>query len=265
SLAASSPLLSLRINPDLAVKGAGMRMGGGASPFGIDIEQAPQAIAAARALDLEISGFHFYPGSQILRAELIAELQHHCFARAVELAAAHDLQLRSLNLGGGFGIPYFPGDARLELAPIAATLSELQAQAQRDWPQLALHIELGRYLVGEAGLYLTRVVDRKVSRGKTFLITDGGMNHHLAASGNLGQVLRRNYPLALANRVDDNARETVTIAGPLCTPLDVLGENVELPVAAPGDLIAVFQSGAYGYSASPRDFLSHPWPEEILL
>ena len=261
----TSALISLRVNPDISVKAAGMRMGGGASPFGIDVEQVPQAIGLARSAGLTISGLHYYPGSQILHAETIVELQRHCLESALQLAAEHALDLRTLNLGGGFGIPYFPGEQHLDPAPIAAGLHALLARAQQAMPELSVHIELGRYLVGEAGLYVTRILDRKVSRGKTFLITDGGMNHHLAASGNLGQVLRRNYPVVIANRMIPDTRETVTIAGPLCTPLDVLAENVELPHARPGDLVAVYQSGAYGYSASPHGFLSHPLPQEILL
>lgn len=260
-----SPQLSLRINPDFEVKSAGMRMGGGASPFGIDAEQAPAALGEAKRLGLNVDGLHFYPGSQILRADVIVAMQQHCFDLALRLATTHALPLRSLNLGGGFGIPYFAGESRLDLTPIAACLTDLSAKATAQWPGITMHLELGRYLVGEAGLYVTRVVERKMSRGKTYLITDGGMNHHLAASGNLGQVLRKNYPLAVANRMDESTRETVSIAGPLCTPLDLLADNASLPAAQAGDLIAVYQSGAYGYSASPRDFLSHPAPAEILL
>jgi diaminopimelate decarboxylase len=259
------PRLSLRINPDFEVKSAGMRMGGSASPFGIDADQAPAVLAQAQALGLEIDGLHFYPGSQILRADVIVAMQRHCFDLAMQLAKHAGITLRSLNLGGGFGIPYFAGETRLDLAPIAAGLEELCQEARQQCPQARLHIELGRYLVGEAGLYVTRVVDRKTSHGKTYLITDGGMNHHLAASGNLGQVLRKNYPIALANRMLDEALETVSVAGPLCTPLDLLADNVMLPHAQPGDLIALYQSGAYGYSASPHGFLSHPLPKEILL
>lgn len=257
--------LSLRINPCLTVKSAGMRMGGGASPFGIDEEQVPQAIALSRALGLTVDGFHFYPGSQILQAETLIELQAYCLALASRLSADCGIRLRKLNLGGGFGIPYFPGEKPLALAPVAVGLHEIGKQAEAQWPGIDLHIELGRYLVGEAGLYVSRIVDKKVSRGKTYLITDGGMNHHLAASGNLGQILRKNYPVAIANRMNAAEHETVSVAGPLCTPLDLLADNVMLPLAQPGDLFVVFQSGAYGLTASPQGFLSHPTAKEIFL
>ena len=108
-------------------------------------------------------------------------------------------------------------------------------------------------------------MDRKVSRGETFLITNGGLHHHLAASGNFGQVIRKNYPLCLGNRVTGNKMEQVNVVGPLCTPLDLLGNKVMLPPAGPGDLIVIYQSGAYGFSASPKDFLSHPHPAEVFL
>lgn len=257
--------IALRINPDIELKSAGMRMGGGATPFGIDAEQAPALLMQLGDLPVDFEGFHFYAGSQILRADVIVAMQRHCFELAVRLATEAGLQVRSLNLGGGFGIPYFPGETRLDLAPIAAGLQDISKQAREIWPGVQIDLELGRYLVGEAGLYVTRIVDRKTSRGKTYLITDGGMNHHLAASGNLGQVLRKNYPVAIGNRIDTGIEETVSIVGPLCTPLDLLADNVALPQAVPNDLVVIFQSGAYGYSASPNGFLSHPLPREILL
>jgi diaminopimelate decarboxylase len=126
-------------------------------------------------------------------------------------------------------------------------------------------VEPGRYLVGEAGIYVTRINDIKISRGKKFLIADGGMHHHLAASGNLGQVIKRNFPLALLHKLDEESEETVDVVGPLCTPLDVLAREVSLPSAAIGDLLGVFQSGAYARTASPLGFLSHPTPAEVLV
>ena len=177
--------------------------------------------------------------------------------------------VRSLNLGGGFGIPYFPGERRLDLAPIADNLQRILERAARDLPAAAIVLELGRYLVGEAGIYVTRILDRKVSRGKVFLVTDGGLNHHLSASGNFGQVIRKNYPVTIGNRQGHAAGEVeleeATIVGPLCTPLDLLADRMSLPVARPGDLVVVFQSGAYGASASPQAFLGHPGCTEVLV
>ena len=166
---------------------------------------------------------------------------------------------------GGFGIPYFPGDRPLDLSAIGANLTELMPAIEKYFPDTRVVLELGRYVVGEAGIYVCRVIDRKVSRGKTFLITDGGLHHHLAASGNLGQVIRRNYPIAIGTRIEDEPTEAVDVVGCLCAPMDVLARNSYLPVTNIDDLIVIFQSGAYGLTASPVGFLSHPVPIEVLV
>ncbi|HRP94635.1 MAG TPA: pyridoxal-dependent decarboxylase, exosortase A system-associated [Rhodocyclaceae bacterium] len=257
--------VAVRVNPDFELKSSGMKMGGGPKPFGVDAEAVPALLAEIGAAGLAFEGFHLFAGSQNLRAEAIVEAQRKSFELAVQLAAAAPGPVRFLNLGGGFGIPYFPGEQRLDLAPIADNLAAIAATAAQTLPEAEIVLELGRYLVGEAGIYVCRVIDRKVSRGHTFLVTDGGLHHHLAASGNFGQVLRKNYPLAIGNRIGAPDTETVSVVGPLCTPLDVLGERMQLAVAAPGDLVVVFQSGAYGASASPQAFLGHPEVVEILV
>ncbi|MFC4929414.1 pyridoxal-dependent decarboxylase, exosortase A system-associated [Massilia sp. GCM10023247] len=260
------PLLVLRINPDFELKGSGMRMGGGAKQFGIDAEDAPRLLALAAALGLTVLGFHIFSGSQSLKAEAIVEAQAQTLQLAERLAGEMRDPLRILNIGGGFGIPYFPGEAALDLAPIGAALAAALPRVRERLPQAQLSIELGRYLVGEAGVYVARVIDRKVSRGQVFLVTDGGLHHHLAASGNFGQVIRKNYPVAIGNRMSASAQiETASVVGPLCTPLDLLAERMDLPKAEIGDLVVVFQSGAYGRSASPQGFLSHPDAPEVLV
>jgi diaminopimelate decarboxylase len=256
--------IALRLNPDFELKGSGMRMGGGPKPFGVDVEQVPQLVAQARALGLAFEGFHLYAGSQSLRADAILQAQTQSYELALRLAQAHGLQLRSLNLGGGFGVPYFPGEQPLDMAPVAAHLHALVARAATELPGTQLVLELGRYLVAEAGVYVCRVVDKKVSRGHTFLVCDGGLHHHLAASGNFGQVVRKNYPVTIGNR-QGTAPERVSVVGPLCTPLDVLADRMELPQAEIGDLVVVMQSGAYGASASPQGFLGHPPVVEVLV
>jgi diaminopimelate decarboxylase len=259
-----APQLALRINPDFELKGSGMRMGGGAKQFGIDAEEAPRMLALAAQLGLTVLGLHIFSGSQSLKAEAIAEAQAQTIELALRLAGEAPAPLRMLNIGGGFGIPYFPGEAALDIAPIGARLREALPRVQAAIPGVKVAIELGRYLVGEAGVYVARVVDRKVSRGQVFLVTDGGLHHHLAASGNFGQVIRKNYPVAIGNRMGE-ALEPVSVVGPLCTPLDLLAERMELPRADVGDLVVVFQSGAYGRSASPGAFLSHPDAAEVLV
>ena len=257
--------VAVRVNPDFELKGSGMKMGGGPKQFGVDVECVPDLLAQVKAGGLDFEGFHLFAGSQNLRPESICEAQQKSFALALRLADACPQPVRFLNLGGGFGIPYFPGEKRLDLAPIADNLAHIVERARSELPQAALVIELGRYLVGEAGVYVTRIVDRKVSRGQVFLVTDGGLNHHLSASGNFGQVLRKNYPVTIGNKADARQRETVSVVGPLCTPLDLLADRMDLPAADVGDLVVIFQSGAYGASASPQGFLGHPACLEVLV
>lgn len=257
--------VAVRINPDFELKSSGMKMGGGAKPFGVDAEQVPNLLKEIGRLGLAFEGFHLYAGSQNLRADAIVEAQQKSFELCLRLAEAAPSPVRSFNLGGGFGIPYFPGEQRLALAPIAEGLAGLALRCAREQPGARLKLELGRYLVGEAGIYVCRVLDRKISRGQVFLVTDGGLHHHLAASGNFGQVIRKNYPVAIGTKMGSAEREIASVVGPLCTPLDLLAERMELAVAEPGDLVVVFQSGAYGRSASPADFLSHPHVREVLV
>lgn len=257
--------VAVRVNPDFELKGSGMKMGGGPKQFGVDAEQVPELLNEIAKAELAFEGFHLFAGSQNLRAEAICEAQQKSYELALRLAESASLPVRALNLGGGFGIPYFPGERRLDLGLIGANLEELVQRASHEMPECRLVIELGRYLVGEAGIYVTRVVDRKISRGQVYLIVDGGLNHHLAASGNFGQVIRKNYPAAIGNRMASDAKEIVSVVGPLCTPLDILADRMELATADVGDLVVLFQSGAYGASASPTAFLGHTPPVEVLV
>jgi len=234
-------------------------------PFGIDAEQVPAMLRAMARDGLAFEGFHIYPGSQNLRGNVIAESLHRSVELVQRLANGAPAPVRYVNLGGGWGIPYVAGERRLDLAPVADALAQVQAALGRALPEAQMVLELGRYLVGEAGIYVARVIDRKVSRGQVFLVTDGGMHQHLAASGNFGQVIRRNYPVVIGNRLQAAERESATVVGPLCTPLDVLAERMELAVAQPGDLVVVLQSGAYGATASPQAFLGHPLCAEVLV
>jgi diaminopimelate decarboxylase len=258
--------VALRVNPDFTVHGSGMRLGGGAQQFGIDSERVPAVLAGMQDERLDFQGFHVFAGSQNLHADRLCEAQQRTVDLLMSLLDDAPGPVRYLNLGGGFGIPYSAKDVALDLGPIGEHLAKLVDGVIRPvLPETRIVLELGRYLVGEAGVYVTRIVDRKQSRGKTFLIVDGGMHHQLAASGNLGQVIRRNYPIAVANRLAAPAEETVSVVGCLCTPLDLLGSDVALPRAEVGDLIAVFQAGAYGLTASPTAFLGHAQPAETLV
>lgn len=258
------PRVAVRVNPDFELKSSGMRMSGGPKQFGIDAEQVPEILENMRSLPVDFVGFHIFSGSQNLRPEAICESQTKAVELAIQLTEHAPVTPRMINIGGGFGIPYFPGDQPLDLVPIATNLTGLRAKIDDRLPGTELVLELGRYIVGEAGVYICTVLDRKISRGQVFLVTDGGLHHHLAASGNFGQVIRKNYPVMIANRIGSTNVETASVVGPLCTPLDVLADRMPLAKAQVGDLVAVFQSGAYGYTASPHKFLGHPPPQEYL-
>ena len=260
-----TPSLAVRVNPDFELKGSGMKMGGGAKPFGIDAERVPSLIKKIVETGCNFRGLHIFTGSQALSAEAVIDMQAKVLDCADRLAREADVPLPKLNMGGGFGIPYFPGDEPLDVHAVGQALEAQFAALPDTLADAELFIELGRYLVGEAGVYLTRIVDRKVSYGETYLVTDGGLHHQLAASGNFGTVVRRNYPVAIASRFDVQPEEEANVVGCLCTPLDRLADKAHLPRAEVGDLIAVFCAGAYGASASPSAFLGQGPAIEMLV
>ncbi len=260
-----TPRLAVRVNPDMELRGSGMKMGGRPSPFGVDASRAAALVRMIVAAGADWRGLHIYAGSQALDAAAIVETQAATLALAARLAEEAGEAPPLVNLGGGFGIPYFANDTALDVERVGEALADALDRRAAVLRDTRFAIELGRWLVAEAGVYLTRIVDRKDSQGETFLVTDGGLNHQLAASGNFGTVVRRNYPIALARDVGGDAIETVSVVGPLCTPLDRLGDRIALPRAEVGDLIAVFLAGAYGASASPAGFLGHPPATEIVV
>ncbi|HEY0028905.1 MAG TPA: pyridoxal-dependent decarboxylase, exosortase A system-associated, partial [Allosphingosinicella sp.] len=257
--------LAVRVNPDFEIKGSGMRMGGGAKPFGVDADRVPALVRRIHQGGADWRGFHIFAGSQALDGAALCEAQAATVALAARLSKEAGATPPLINLGGGFGIPYFHGERPLDIEQVGTALAATLAERPAILRDTAFAIELGRWLVGEAGVYLTRIVDRKVSHGKTFLVTDGGMHHQLAASGNFGQVVRRNFPVAIASRFNAAPEEEVTVVGCLCTPLDRLADDILTPAAQVGDLVAVFLAGAYGLSASPQAFLGHPAAREILV
>ncbi|MEM6266215.1 MAG: pyridoxal-dependent decarboxylase, exosortase A system-associated [Pseudomonadota bacterium] len=260
-----APCMAIRVNPAFELRGSGMKMGGGAKPFGVDADKVPALARLVIGEGAQWRGLHIFTGSQALSADAIIEAQTNVLSLAADLSAQIGAPLPKLNMGGGFGIPYFPGDSSLDLAAVGAALSEHVSNLPSTLAQTELCLELGRYIAGEAGVYLCRVVDRKESHGITYLVTDGGLHHQLAASGNFGTVVRRNYPVAIASRFDAEPSEEVNIVGCLCTPLDRLGDLVHVPRADVGDIVAVFCAGAYGASASPSAFLGHGPAAEVLI
>ncbi|GAA5057383.1 pyridoxal-dependent decarboxylase, exosortase A system-associated [Erythrobacter westpacificensis] len=259
------PRLAIRVNPTFELRGSGMKMGGGAKPFGIDADRVPALARKIVDAGANWQGFHIYSGSQALDAEALIEAQGQVLHLAEQLANDAEVDVPHLNMGGGFGIPYFDKDTPVDISAIGAALEQRFAELPEVLRETRFAIELGRFLVGESGVYLTRIVDRKVSHDTTYLITDGGLHHQLAASGNFGTVVRRNYPVAIATRFDAEAEEIVNVVGCLCTPLDRLADAAHLPRAEVGDLVAVFCAGAYGASASPATFLGQGAAREMLV
>lgn len=260
-----TPRLAIRVNPEFELRGSGMKMGGGAKPFGLDAERVPALAREVIAAGAEWRGLHIFTGSQALDAEAIAETQANVLDLAARLSEEIGAPLTHLNMGGGFGIPYFNGDRPLDVTAVGTALGERFASLPDVLSGTEFAIELGRYLVGEAGVYLTRIVDRKESHGTTFLVTDGGLHHQLAASGNFGTVVRRNYPAAIASKFSASPEEEASIVGCLCTPLDRLADQALLPHAEIGDLVAIFCAGAYGATASPAAFLGQGPARELLV
>ncbi len=260
--------VAVRVNPSGDAEGGAMRMGGRPTPFGMDEEILDSVLDEILSEEaMEFRGIHLFAGTQILDANLLVTQYHHGLTIARRVVKRTGAPIKRLDFGGGLGIPYFPHEKELDLEQLRIGLSAVFEELEDDpaFSGTEFLVEPGRYLIGEAGVYLARINDIKVSRGKKFLVVDGGMNHHLAASGNLGQTIKRNYPVALLNKLGAEPEEAVDVVGPLCTPLDTLARNVMLPRAEIGDLFGIFQSGAYGLSASPTGFLSHPTPAEIFI
>jgi diaminopimelate decarboxylase len=259
--------VGLRINPAAQLMGSQMRMGGTVGQFGLDEADLEEAVRRTLAYPdhLVLRGIHIYTATQVFDADALLEHCRNIFEIALQTADLAGKSLEMVDFGGGFGVPYFEKMEEFDLERFGEGYGQLLASYRSD-PRLhgcRFVFELGRYLVADAGVYVTRVVDVKGMKGKTFVTTDGGMNHHLTATGNMGQVFRKAYPLLNLSRTGEE--EAVAVAGPCCTPLDMFGTDIPLAEPEPGDLIGVFYSGAYGYSASNLGFLSHPTPAEVLL
>ncbi len=259
------PRLGVRITPTLEMDLIGRKATDAPSPFGVDASRAPELIKGLLQADVDWRGLHMFTGSQWLDAAELIDVHRASIAVAGQIVDSVGVRLHELNLGGGFATPCLPGDEPLDLYAVANALCQSVIAAPDSLATTQFSIELGRWLVDESGVYVTRVIDRKQSGGRTFLVTDGGGHHLLGATGPFGEPPRRNHPIALAHKFGAAAEEEVTVTGCLCTPFDVLGDEVGLPVAEPGDLVAVFYAGAYGLSASPQAWESRPAAREILV
>ena len=259
------PKVSVRVTPPFAIEEGRVTIGSRPSPFGVDADRVPSLVHGLIEAGVDWRGLHMFAGAQCLDAEALAEVHRVTVDHAGEIAEAIGLPLPELNLGSGFDIACRPGDEPLDIDRVAAALNHTLCNAPALLATTRFTIELGRWLVGEFGVYLTQIIDRTESCGKTFLTTDGGGHHLIGATGSLGERGLVNFPIAVANRFDVPAEENVTVTGCLCTPFDLLGDDVPLPCAEVGDLIAVFCAGAYGLSASPQAWESRPLAREMLV
>ncbi len=259
----------IRIAPDHVPRGFGDQLAGRPSPFGIDWEDAATELPLILAMpSLRVVGLHIYSGTQCLKAEAVAANYRIFLTIFRTICTDHDLYPEKLVFGSGLGIPYHPGDQPLDLAALADDIAGDLAEFAREprFRDTGLVLELGRYLVGEAGYFLTQLVSVKTSRGTRIGICDGGMNNHLPASGHFGMVIRRNYTMhKVGAATGDGPVHAIDLVGPLCTSIDRLAVAVHLPHLDVGDVVAVHGSGAYGPTASPVNFISHPHPHEILI
>ena len=259
----------VRIAPARLPRGFGVNMSGKPTQFGIDEEALDAAVARIRELPgLDLCGFHIYSGTQCLKAEAIIENYENFIAIFERVCRTHGLEPRRLIFGSGIGIPYYDNDASVDLSAIGVKINPA-LDALRNAPRFAateLVLEIGRYLVGEAGIYVTRVIRKKRSRGTDICICDGGMHHHLGAAGHLGSVLQRNYRMfKITSQPDEAPEQEYDLVGPLCTTIDTLGRRVKFRGLDPGDLIGIGCSGAYGPTASPIHFISHRPPKEVIV
>jgi diaminopimelate decarboxylase len=259
------PKLAVRVNPPFSMDNGKVSLGARPSPFGIDADRVPALVRGLIEADIDWRGLHLFAAVQCLDDSALIEAHKIIIACAGEIAEELDMPLPELNLGGGFDVPCFDGEQPLDVYRMAAALHDTLCSGPELLATTRISLELGRWIVAEAGVYLTRILDRTESCGETFLTTDGGGQHLLRATGCLQERAHGNYPIAVATRFAAPAEEQVTVTGCLATPHDVLGDQVMLPRAEPGDLIAVFTAGAYGLTASPQAWESRPAAREMVV
>ncbi|QWU18346.1 diaminopimelate decarboxylase [Paenibacillus sophorae] len=255
--------IAIRINPDIQQHAASIKMSGVPSQFGLDQALVPGAIEEAlRLANIRLIGFHIYLGTQILQADAIVRHYKHSIQMALEYADRYGMELKFLDIGGGFGVPYFPYEAELDTTALKQGIAEVWNRYGSRLANTRMAVESGRFLMAEAGVFITKVLYKKESKRSAFLICDGGSHQH-ASSAFLGRYVRSNFPIRVLGKSGEV--EEVTVTGPLCTSTDIIGSKVNLPPAECGDLIVVDKSGAYGLTHSPTLFLSHPLPAEVLI
>ena len=235
-------------------------MAGGPSKFGIDEEKLGHIAKAWDRRTTEIVGLHIYTASQILDPDEIVANARRTAAAATHIEDALGVELASIDFGGGLGVPHYEEEQSLSLPALGArVVKEFEAFSGRDGFRFI--IELGRYIVSECGVFVTRVLELKESRGERFVITDGGINQFIRPA-----LMKVRHQARAITRLDEPLAVEAKVSGPLCTPIDITSQDIVVPEGiAIDDLIGVFNAGAYGYSMSPQLFLSHPTPTEVII
>jgi len=251
---------ALRINTLEGPKDAPEIMVGGPGKFGFDEENIFDDLAGLKLRNTVVNGIQVYAGSQILDERVINEHIENVFKVALKMKGELGIEIRSLDFGGGFGVPYLDDETELDLELISKNTMRLVDEYGKHWPDCRYIFEIGRYLVAECGIFVTRVLRIKESRGTCFLICDGGMNNFTRMA-----FMRVKHPVTILNKIEKEKFHSCMIAGPCCTPLDIIGDNIDLPEVEVGDIIGVFNAGAYGYSMSMHDFISFRRPKEYLV
>lgn len=255
--------ITIRLNLTIPTDGQVNLMGGSATKFGVDEGDVTELFKIAIGNDqIDFLGFHSFVGTQILASDFFSDAYRYFVEWVKDFSLYHDVKIKSLNFGGGFGVPFTETDSELNIESVGATLSELHQELSKldNFKEVEFIVEPGRYLTAQGGVYVSKVIDIKISHGKKFVITDGGLHHALSPI-----VMNQNYPTLLLNKLDQDPTEYVTVCGPLCSSADMFSKEVKLPSVAIDDIVGIFNSGAYGYSASMNLFLSHPSPAEVLL
>ena len=260
-----APKVAVRVNPPFTIEGGKVSFGAQPSPFGVDAGAVPALVETLAGAGADWRGLHVFAAAQCLDQSALIDAHRAIVRCAGDIADVLGRPIPELNLGGGFDVPCFDGDQQLDIYELANALHQTLREAPELLATTRISMELGRWLVGESGVYLTRVLDRTESCGHTFLTTDGGGHHFLRATGCLLERGRGNYPIAVANRFASAAEEEVTVTGCLATPNDVFGDEIMLPRAEPGDVIAIFAAGAYAMTASPTFWESRPPAHELLV
>jgi diaminopimelate decarboxylase len=235
-------------------------MVGGPSKFGFDEESVIDQVRGVNLETSKIIGVHVYSASQVMDTGFLSDHLTYVSDLAVNLSDQLGFELQCVDFGGGFGVPYGQGESELDFGDISRTAAQVRKRLRSTAPGCRLVFEVGRYLVAESGVFVTRALRTKHSRGICFIITDGGMNHFSRPV-----FMRVNHPVRILNKIGRHADTTCNIAGPICTPIDVSGKNVTLPRPEAGDIVGIFYAGAYGYTMSLVNFMSLGSPAEIMV